>query len=207
MNLKKLKQAEETFLKIYPGGFNNPEMESVKKKHKMDKMVQLTQETFLKASFDKPDTIIENMIKIINRSSMISLFEKPKFRDFANSLILQDKELLVNGLKELLHGKEKQGFEIIVDILKMGKLAKWSLVTICPAYFRPQIDVFIKLTTAKGVIEFFEHESLQYKPTPIWAFYEEYRRIINEMITKIDSSLPPDNTAFSGFLMMSLEKD
>jgi len=205
MNLKKLKQAEETFLKQYPGGFNNPEMVAIGKKHRVDKMVIMTQEGFSKVNFKTSDTILENMIKVTSRSSMVSVFEKPKFRDFANSLILQEKEAFVSGLKERLYGKEQQGFEIMLDVLKSGKLAKWPLITVFPAYFFPQTDVFVKPTTTKGIIEFFELKSLQYKPTPTWAFYEEYRAVINEMKSKVDPCLSPYNAAFSGFLMISLE--
>ena len=204
MNLKKLKQAEETFLKQYPGGFNNSEMVAIGKKHRMDKMIIITQEGFSKVNFKTSETIIENMIKIMSRSSMVSVFEKPKFKDLVNSLVLQEREAFVSGLKERLYGKEQQGFEIMLDVLKSGKLAKWSLLTIIPIYFRPQTDVFVKPTTAKGIIEFLELKSLQYKPTPTWAFYEEYRAVINEMKSKVDPSLSPGNAAFSGFLMMSL---
>ena len=205
MNLRKLKRAEELFFNRYRGGFNHPEMVSLGKKHKMDQMVSFTQEGFSKRNFKTSETIIENLIKVISRSSMVSLFEKPKFKDFAISLNLQNQKLLVSGLKEVLYGKEQQGFERILDVLKTGKLAKWSLITICQTYFRPQIDVFVKPTTAKGVIEFFELKTLQYKPAPTWAFYEEYRAIINEMKSKVDSNLAPNNAAFSGFLMMSME--
>ena len=205
MNLKKLKNAEKTFMKLYPGGFNHPDMAAIARKHKVDEMARLTQESFAKKNFRDPRTIINNMVKIISRSSMVSLFEKPKFKRFADSLFVKDRELLVSGLKKQLYGKEQEGFEILLDILKRGKLAKWSLITICPNYFRPQIEVFVKPTTAKGVIEFFELKSLQYKPTPAWDFYEEYRAIINEMKTNVDPSLSPSNAAFCGFLMMSLE--
>ena len=105
------------------------------KKHKMDKMITFTQEGFSKKNFKTHDTIIENMIKIISRSSMVSMFEKQKFRDFVNALALDDQKIIVSGLKGLLYGKEQQGFEMILDVLKFGKLAKWSLITICPTYF------------------------------------------------------------------------
>lgn len=205
MNLKKLKQAEESFFNRYPGGFNHPEMVALGKKHKMDKMITFTQEGFSNGNFKSSESVIETMIKVVSRSSMVSVFEKPKFKDFAISLSLKDQNLLVSGMKEQLYGKEQKGFETIGDVLKSGKLAKWSLITICPAYFRPQIDVFVKPTTAKGVIEFFELKSLHYKPTPTWAFYQEYRAQINEMKSNIDACLAPSNAAFSGFLMMSLE--
>lgn len=205
MNLKKLKQAEEAFFNRYPGGFENPEMMEIGKKHKMDKMIAFAQEGFVRRNFKLPDLIVDNMIKVVSRSSMVSLFEKPKFRDYANSLPPKSKQLLASGLEEILHGKEQQGFEALVDVLKNGKLAKWSLMTICQTYFRPEFDVFIKPTTAKGVIEYFELKNLQYKPTPSWSFYDGYRSVINEMKSKVDSSLSPSNAAFSGFLMVSME--
>ena len=205
MNLKKLKQAEGAFLNRYPGGFENPEMIEIGKKHKMDSMIAFAREGFLRKNFKMPDLIVDNMTKVISRSSMVSLFEKPKFRDYANSLLPKSKQLLASGLEEILHGKEQQGFETMLDVLKSGKLAKWSLMTICQTYFRPEFDVFIKPTTAKGVIEYFELKNLQYKPAPTWPFYNEYRSVINEMKSKVDSSLSPSNAAFSGFLMVTME--
>lgn len=205
MNLKKLKQAEEAFLNQYPGGFDNPEMVSIRKKHNVDKMIAFAQDSFSKGNFKLPNLIVEHMIKVISRSSVISVFEKPKFRDFAHSLPPKDKKLLASGLEELLHGKEQQGFEIMLDVLKSGKLAKWSLMTNCQTYYRPQVDIFIKPTTVKGVIEFFELKDLQYKPTPTWAFYDAYRSAFNEMKSKVNAALSPTNAAFSGFLMISME--
>ena len=74
----------------------------------------------------------------------------------------------------------------------------------CQAYYRPEVEVFVKPTTAKGIIETYELKSLQYKPAPTWAFYEHYRAVINEMKTMVDPSLSPYNIAFTGFLMRSI---
>lgn len=205
MDLKKLKQAEAAFLERYPGGFHHPEMVEVGKKHKMEKMIALAQDGFAKRNFKLPDLTIETMVKVITRSSMVSVFEKPKFRDFAYALPPKARTTLAAGLEELLHGSERKGFETMVEVLKSGKQAKWSLMTICQTYYRPQAEVFIKPTTVKGVIEFFGLKDLQYKPAPTWAFYDEYRTIINEMKSQVDPSLSTYNAAFSGFLMMSMQ--
>ena len=205
MNLKKLKQAEEEFFNRYPGGFANPEIIAIRKKHKLEKMVELTRDGFAKRNFKLPNLIIENMIKVITRSSLISVFEKPKFRDFARSLPSEDRKTLASGLQELLHGNEQTGFETMLEVLKSGRLAKWSLMTICQAYYHPQVEVFVKPTTAKGIIETLELKNLQYKPAPTWAFYNEYRAEINEMKSKVDASLSPYNVAFTGFLMRSMQ--
>lgn len=204
MNFEKLKQAERWFLNRYPGGFAHPDMQAIGKRHKVDKMIVLTQECFAKKNFRDTQDIIDNMVKIIARSSMVSIFEKPKFKDLANSLRPKEKNLLVAGLKEQLHGDQRKGFEKILDVLKIGKMTKWSLISICPVYFRPQHEVFVKPTTTKLVIAQLELHSLTYKPMPSWAFYEEYRAIINDMKSKVDPCLSPNSPAFSGFLMMSL---
>jgi hypothetical protein len=205
MDLKKLKQAEEEFFNRYPGGFANPEMIAIRKKHKLEKMIELAQDGFAKRNFKLPDLVIENMIKVITRSSLISVFEKPKFRDFARALPSDSRKTLTSGLQKLLYGNEQIGFETMLEVLKRGRLAKWSLMTICQAYYRPQVEVFVKPTTAKGIIETFELKNLHYKPTPTWAFYDEYRAVINEMKTQVDASLSPYNVAFTGFLMRSMQ--
>ena len=207
MNLHRLKQAEAAFLHRYPGGFDNPELIAIRnKKHKPDQMIALARECFSKGNFTFPGLIVKNMEKVISRASIVSVFEKMSFRDFANTLSPHEKQWLSSGLEELLHGTEQTGFEMILDLLKSQKLAKWTLMTVCQTYFHPQRDVFIKPTTVKGVIEYFELENLQYKPTPSWSFYEAYRSIFDEMKSKVDKSLSPTNPAFSGFLFMSVHR-
>ena len=132
------------------------------------------------------------------------MFEKPKFRDFARRLDRIQKDYLVDSLVQFLHGDQQSGFEGMVDLLKTEKIAKWSLLTIIPAYYAPTDEVFVKPTTAKGVIRHFEVPELTYKPAASWQFYTGYRALINESKQKVDQSLSPSNAAFSGFLMMSI---
>lgn len=201
MNLNRLRQAEADFLYQYPGGFENLEMIEIRKKHKLDKMIEMTQNAFVKRNFKIPDLIVENMVKIITRSSLISVFEKPKFRDYVYSLPPEERKRLAEGLEGILHGDEQNGFETMVDVLRHGKLAKWSLMTVCQAYYRPELEVFVKPTVAKGVIEYFELSPLHYNPRPTWAFYDAYRAAINEMKTHVEASLARYNIGFTGFLM------
>lgn len=204
MNLAKLKWAEELFLRRYPGGFSHPEMLAIAKKHKMDRMIALSHEMFAKKNFRDPPEIIESMIKLVSRSSMVSIFEKRKFRDFARSLEPKHKNALASGLKDQLHGDIEKGFNKVLNIMQIGKMAKWPLISICPVYYSPQDEVFVKPTTAKKAIAHFELLNLQYRPQPSWEFYTTFRATINEMKSKVDSSLSPNSAAFTGFLMMSM---
>jgi hypothetical protein len=208
MNLNKLRQAEEAFLDRYPGGFDNPEIIAIRtRKHNVDRMIAFAQDSFAKRNFRVPDLIAQNMVKVVSRSSVISRFEKPKFREFADTLFPQERDMLVRGLEELLHGNEQAGFETVLDLLKSRRLAKWSLMTICQTYFHPQQAVLVKPTTVKGIIHFFELNDLQYKPTPSWSFYDAYRSMIHEMKSEVDKSLSPTNAAFSWFLLLSFRKN
>jgi len=199
-----LKKLEGDFLMQYPEGFNDPEMLEIGKKHKMSKMIELSQEWFTKEACANPNVTADNMVKMVSRSSMISMFEKPKFKNFVNNLNDNDKAFLVESLSQLLHGKQHLGFQGLVDILRTEKLAKWSLVTIIPAYYSPTKEVFVKPTTAKRILSHFEINDLVYKPAPTWDFYTQYRSLINGAKKSVDKKLSPSNAAFSGFLMMSV---
>ena len=204
MNLKKLKQAEVSFMERYPGGFLHPEIVEIGKKHKMEKMVAFAQECFAKSQFNDHGLIVDNLVKLTSSSSMVSIFEKPKFRDYVYALSDMDRERLAMALKQRLHGNEQKGFEVMCHVLAAGKLNKWSLVSVCAAYYRPSTEVFVKPTTAKGVVDHFELAGLKYHSTPSWEFYTQYRAAIMTMKTHVDPALSPSNAAFSGFLMMSL---
>tara|TARA_R110002072_G_scaffold1780_11_gene14895 strand:- start:32749 stop:33375 length:627 start_codon:yes stop_codon:yes gene_type:complete len=208
MNIDKLKQAEANFLQHYPGGFQDPEMVAIGKKHNVNRMTELSQEQLSKKSFANVGPVLESLTKIVGRSSMVSMFEKPKFRDYVNSLNTDTRHSLAAGFKSLLHGSSERsrekGFNQVLDVLTEGKIGKWSLISICPLYVHPNREVFVKPTTAKRIIEHLELENLVYKPRPSWEFYSEFRRQVLEMKAQVDPSLAPSNAAFTGFLMMSL---
>jgi len=205
MNLEILLASEAKFMSQYPGGFESEEMKAIGKKHRLDKMTDLVKEVFAKEKFMFPDQIVEDMIKVISRSSMVSLFEKPKFRDYARSLAPERKALLSQGLYEQLYGNKEIGFSMMLDVLIEGKLARWSLMTIIPVYFDPQGEIFVKPTTTKNVIRVFELEDIVYKPRPSYEFYVKYKAHILEMKSKVNPFCGPNNPAFTGFLMMVMD--
>lgn len=204
MNLEKLQIAQQDFFLAYPEGFSDPKMQAIGKKHKMPQMIEFAQEQFSEEKFVQPDKILEHWVKLVSRSSMVSLFEKPKFRDFVKSLSQSEKETLTQGLSQFLHGDQATGFKQQIALMKQYKLAKWSLFSILPAYYAPDTEVFVKPTTVKGIIKHFELAELEYKPTPSWEFYKMYRERIQTMKSFVPDELSPNTAAFSGFLMMSL---
>ncbi|MCI5072165.1 hypothetical protein MRY82_04380 [bacterium] len=204
VNIKKLKSYEKQFFMCYPGGFENPEMQEIAKKHKMPKTIDYVQTAFTKKSFDDVDLLMSNFAKLVGKSSMVSVFEKAKLRDHLKSIYQEDKQNLCQGLYELIHGKMQLGFEIIVDQLVKAKLAKWTIITVLPVYYKPKKEYFIKPTTVKKIIQNFDLD-LIYKPLPNWAFYKAMRGELDQMKKNVDPRLAPSNAAFTGFLMMTME--
>jgi len=147
---------------------------------------------------------VEKMIQQVSRSSMVSMFGKAKFRYWANSLPGADVDRLSEAFHAQLYGDQQLGSEQVLDLLRQQKLAKWSLLTILPNYVYPDDQVFVKPTTAKGVIAHFELPELVYKPQPSWSFYAAYRAHILAMKEHVDPTLRGSNAAFCGFLMMSM---
>ena len=205
MNYDKLRLAEANFLQRYPGGFADPAMDAVKKKHNVDKLVEFTQDSFARTHFNRPEFIAESLVKVVSRSSMVSRFEKPKFRDFIQSLNSHEREALAMAVEKRLYGRQKgQGFDEILGMLAHHKLAKWAVISVVPFYFAPRKEVFVKPTTAKGILAFLEVEDLVYKPTPSWAFYQGYRKLLGEIKANVVPTLSPNNAALTGFMMMSI---
>ena len=137
---------------------------------------------------------------------MVSRFEKPKFRDFVTALNSHEKQALSASLEKRLYGRQKrQGFEEILGMLAHHKLARWSVISAVPFYFAPTKEAFVKPTTAKGLIKFLEATDLNYAPTPSWAFYRGYLKLLADIKANVVPTLTGNNAAITGFMMMSLE--
>jgi hypothetical protein len=159
---------------------------------------------FQQARFEDALTVTEDIIRVVTSSSMVSVFEKPQFRDLVHGLSALQRARLCSHVYQLLHEDMSRGFEALADFLKPAKLAKWTIVTLCPYYYRPEEDVFIKPTTTKGILEYFEIKHLKYNAAPAWNFYRGYSDVILSMKEKVSHLLSPDNAFFCGLLMWAM---
>lgn len=207
MNLERLKEAEAEFFRAYPEGFEDPALAAIGKRHPVARLSAFAREAFPKSAFIRPGAALNDAVRLIGRSSMVSMFEKPKFRDFCAGLAPDERDLLGDAIRKMLHGRggsPRAGFETMVDMLLGEKLAKWSLVSALPYYFHPRREVFMKPNTVKGIVATFELNVPPYQACPFWEFYSAYREEFIAMREAADPALSPSNAAFSGFLMMSM---
>jgi len=204
MNIEKLLEAEASFLRRYPKGFADEAMEGIKKKHNVDKLAQFAQENLKRSVFSRPEFVAETVLKIVSRSSMVSRFEKPKFKDFIHAMNSHEKQAFADAFEMRLYGRsKKRGFEELLGMMQPFGVARWSVISVVPFYFAPRKEVFVKPTTAKGIIANLDIEELIYRPGPTWEFYCSYQKLLGEIRSTVSESLSPNNAALTGFLMTS----
>ncbi|GAU79961.1 hypothetical protein [Fusibacter sp. 3D3] len=204
MNIEKLKTLEKHFFMAYPMGFDTPEMLEISKKHKVEKMKDYVNAHFRSECFEDVERVFADYIKLISQSSLVSIFEKAKFKDLAKTFTLEEKAKFIGGVQAFLYGDQELGFTTQIEVLTRYKIAKWPILTVLGVYIRPEFEVLIKPTTAKGILVYFE-EDLKYVSKPTYAFYSQFRTLINDIKKHTDDSLQVDNAAFCGFLMMSMD--
>ena len=206
MNLDKLKRLELDFLHQYPEGFYGEDMKKIAKKHNLSKHVEYIHKVCSEENFKKGIKIFNDVAKVVQKSSMVSVFEKVKYRDMISDFDQHEKAMFLEAVYELIHGNEKSGFNQMIAVLTPYKLAKWPLVTVWRAYYYSAKDVFIKPTTVKKVITYLELEDIKYTPKVNYPFYRKYRTYLNKLKKNVEhKSLKPNNPAFSGFLMVTIK--
>lgn len=205
MNLKKLKEIEEEFLTFYPTGFEDAKFFPTMKKFNPSKLEEFTKENLKKESFSNPNLVVHSFFNIIQKSPLTSVFDKLKLRDMVATLNSYEKDMLSIEIFELLHGNQKDGFDGLVEFLSEHNLAKWTIISTLLYYNNRQVEYFIKPTTTKNIIKYFEIKNLLYKPKPTFEFYDSYKKVLDEMKSNVDKSLSFDNAAFTGFLRLAME--
>ncbi len=204
MNLKKLKDLESEFLYRYPKGFKDEHFFPTMKKFKPEKLEEFAKEALKKENFSNPNLGVEGFFKIIQKSVMVSLFDKLKLKDALATLNSYEKDMLSVEIYELLYGNKKEGFEGLVEFLEQYKLAKWTLITVVPYIINRQTEYFIKPTTTKNIIKYFGLKDLIYNPKPSFEFYDNYTLVLDEMKSNLDKSLTFDNAAYTGFFNLAI---
>lgn len=205
MNLEKLKILESEFLYRYPKGFEDEHFFPTMKKFKPLKLEEFGKEALKKENFSNPNLVVDGFYKIVQKSVMVSLFDKLKLKDALATLNSYEKDMLSIEIYELLYGNKKEGFEGLVSFLEQYRLAKWTIISILPYSMNRQTQYFIKPTTTKSIIKYFELNDLVYKPKPSFEFYENYIKVLTKMKKNVHKSLSLDNANFTAFLKIAIE--
>ena len=101
MNLEKLKDVETEFLLQYPKGFEDAVFFPTMKKFDPSKLEAFTKENLKKENFSNPNLLVDSFFQIIQKSVLVSLFDKLKFRErFASTITESEQEELFSEKKK-----------------------------------------------------------------------------------------------------------
>ena len=207
MNINKLKDLEAEFLHSYPSGFRDEQFFPQIKKFNPEKLEAFAKEALRKENFSNPNLLVEGFFKTIQKSVMVSLFDKLKLKDAIASLNSYEKDMLSIEIYELLYGNKKEGFEGLVEFLAEYNLAKWTIISVTPYCINRHSEYFVKPTTTKMIIKYFELNDCIYKPRPSFEFYENYTKALDEMKANLHETLTFDNVAYTSFLKVAIEME
>ena len=203
MNIKKLKEIEKRFLALYPEGFYSEEMKEAGKKHKVAKMEAMAKDVLSEEKLQQVGAI-NGIVKLITSSSLVSVFEKTRFRNLIRESDDFYKQDIVDAVYEMIHENQETGFNRLADLLRTYKMAKWPILSVLLFYLDGTYEVLIKPTTVKKVLEYMECTEVKYTSKANYDFYRQYRDLLNLMKTQVSDKLSDNNGAFQAVFMILL---
>ncbi|MCL2567536.1 MAG: hypothetical protein FWE18_05540 [Alphaproteobacteria bacterium] len=221
-----VKQVEHKFLILFPNGFIDENWLKLSKKHsslKIDSLFQtvLNKEhmaevvNLLKGGSSLPKSslaeIIDAVIKAVNYSTTISMFEKFALRNYLTSPSIHQE--FIDVLYKFMYVDYQKYFADFSHVLSKTKnsiensnCAKWSIISFFLAFSNKNQHVFLKPTTAKRISAFFNMD-IAYQSYPNLETYEKFRDIIfkfkeNSVLAKDKELITAQAVIFCALSMM-----
>lgn len=208
MNLEKLKDCEERFFEYYKDGFEDEKLAKTVKLFNTIKFQTLVKNSFALENFSNIEYISQSFFEILLKSPLISFYERDLIKNALKNFTNYEKDMLSIYLKDLLYEdleeSIKDSFDELVELLASKNLAKWHILTLIPYYFAPNKNYFLKPSTTRNIVKYFELENIKYKPRPSFEFYKDYTKNLQKMKNIVNPILRDDNGRFTGFLRLAM---
>lgn len=208
MNLEKLKDCEERFFEYYKDGFEDEKLAKTVKLFNTIKFQTLAKNSFALENFSNFEYISQSFFEILLKSPLISFYERDLIKDALKNFTNYEKDMLSIYLKDLLYEdleeNIKDSFDELVELIASKNLAKWHILTLIPYYFAPDKNYFLKPSTTRNIVKYFELENIKYKPRPSFEFYKDYTKNLQKMKNIVNPILRDDNGRFTGFLRLAM---
>ncbi|OLN24818.1 hypothetical protein DVDV_3899 [Desulfovibrio sp. DV] len=203
---------EASFLKMYPGGFDDPRYISQERANKIDASKLLhdtlgcaTLETLLRAGdFDAVCTLAK---KLLTKTSLIFPNEKTALADGLKRGNEQ-KELFAKALDILLYGEGELGprFSAFAEVLDKLDACRWTTATYYLFLLDPAQHIFIKPTIFQRAAQAYGFD-IGYQVRPTWAGYQRMLGLTAYVAKQLGERAllaPKDLIDIQGFIWCSL---
>jgi hypothetical protein len=201
-----LKQAKESFLERFPGGFYGQRLTDAERHYKGELMrighALLGQQVLLDA-IDAGDyqRVFLNANRLLSHqhNNLPSPYEKMAFRDGLQKL--NDPKRFAVALLDYLHGVGalQSRFEAFASVLTDMEADKWPVITNFRFFLNPQTDVYIKPTNLQHAAELCQFE-INYKPQINWLTYHSVMAFYQYLTAAIADLKPRDMVDVQSFI-------
>ena len=122
VNSEKLKAAEAHFLQMHPDGFADEAMQSVRKKHNVDKLITYANETITKANCNRRNSLLrpfEYHLALIHGLDLKSLVQG------LHQQPLPEKQAFAHAIEQRMFGRKAKG---LMRLLACWRISNWPMV-------------------------------------------------------------------------------
>jgi hypothetical protein len=191
---KPIDELREAFLRLFPGGFKDPEYLRTERDYKLDaakKLKELLGASRMKSLLAEGDygQVCKNALAVVNATNLVFPNEKMDLKDGISDP--SGAEDFASSLNDLLYGEEafEARFEAFAHTLERIKAAKWTIATYFPFFAFPKEHMFLKPIVTQRAAEACGFE-LNYRPELNWKTYETLLKF-SETLRGLTADLKP----------------
>jgi len=208
-------QCRNKFLRVFPGGFNDPKyLEQVREKklqaHKMFQSLLNKNEFERLLQEEDFKTIAKNAISIEKQTHLLFPSEETALKELSRSP--KNTKTFATGLFDFLYSKlnVKERFEKFSETLssfqkKHKQFVSWQMQTVFAFLGNPEHYMFLKPALVKAAAGSYGFD-FYYKPRPNWNSYQSAYAFANQLRQDISDLNPRDFIDLQEFMQVIASK-
>lgn len=203
-SMRSVASMKEAFLKLFPGGFEDPKYLAEERNYKVaagELLAKTLGETELKALLDSDDftEISKRAIALVSKTNLVFPNEKMDFKDALSNG--DARRSFGAALYDVLYGEGdyRPRFEAFIALLDEIGAAKWPIATYFPFIANPKEQMFLKPDVTKRAAEACNFE-LNYRPELNWYTYEALLKFTASLEEQIAELKPRDRIDMQSFV-------
>jgi hypothetical protein len=196
-------QLKESFLRQFPGGFEDPRYVKYERAYKVAasellKRTLASEEVNLLVRAGEHAEVCRRALAVISRTNLVLPNEQMALRD---GITGEDGALFSRPLADLLYGSSssRDRFERFSKMLERVGAPKWTIATYFRFLAEPETQMFLKPEATKAAAEACGFE-LNYRPDLNWRTYETLLAFSAFLKEAIEDLRPRDMIDLQGFI-------
>jgi len=190
--------AQARFLKLFPGGFDDPEFDREERDYKVAASAALSDAVPLEKARAADAEVCKALVKIFGRTNLLSSFEQIRIR---NVLLGPHGPAFARAAAQFTDGDLAGGLAGMEVALKAHGPASWPLVTYLPFLWRPNDHMYLKPQVTRDFADRVGHPFAQaYSAGLKPAVYKSLMELVTQTEAEISDLQPRDYIDIQSFI-------